>query len=107
MASAHDKDTVREIINAYYKFAGLSGWRGEVNEKVAEVFGFMSGETQRCSRAFVWVPRPPGGRATTTWIVVQLGRSAVGRIKDERSFTCARGVIYRWGRELNRAAITG
>ncbi len=62
--SSLDDYEVETMIDAYYKAAGLSGWRGKVNDDVAAVFGDMVIETKRCSEAMSWVPRPIGGKAT-------------------------------------------
>jgi hypothetical protein len=48
------------MIQSLYKLAYIPAWDGEVNEDVARVFGIMLAETQKCSKAFVWVPTPPG-----------------------------------------------
>jgi len=109
MASEAEKSEVKEMIESFYKFANVPlNWNGEVNERVAEVFGVMLSETRKCSSAFIWIPTPPGGRATIAWLVIQLGRGIFNRYRQQLSFTCARGVIYiiyKWGRDLEMAAL--
>jgi len=64
-----DKEVVRKAINAFYKGAGVNKtFDGKINEKVAVVFGKMLKETKRCSDAIAWVPSPPGGPASLSWI---------------------------------------
>lgn len=106
-ASAKDRATVQAVINSYYKAGGQSGWNREVNKKVARVFGTMLIETKKCSEALSWVPQPTTGPATIKWIAKQLGKSFIKRMRDKTSTTCIKGVIYRWGRRLNRASILG
>lgn len=105
MASEADGAQVREMIQSLYKFAGLPPWEGEVNEDVAAVFGVMLVETQKCSQAFVSVPKPPGGRASIGWLVMNLGRGVFATHRSKLSFTCARAVIYKWGRQLDMASL--
>lgn len=100
-----DKDITKEIISEFFKAAGIThGWQGNVNEKVAAVFGAMLEETRHCSAALAWVPRPTG-RATISWIAKQLGRSFIRDIQGKSSLTCAKTVIYKWRRELDMASV--
>lgn len=106
MAADKEKAELKEMIQSLYKFANVHlVWDVEVNERVAEVFAVMLSETKKCSDAFGWVPTPPGGRASITWIVMQLGRGLFNHHKSRLSPTCARGVIYMWGRQLEMASL--
>lgn len=105
MASEADGAQVKEMIQSLYKFAGLPPWEGDDNEGVAAVFGVMLVETQKCSQAFVWIPRPPGGRASIAWLVMNLGRGVFASYRSKLSFAWARAVIYKWGRQLDMASL--
>lgn len=101
-----EKERVREAIDAFYKGAGVDKkFTGDINEHVAYVFGKMLQETRKCSKAFVWVPIPSGGKATITWIARNLARSMIERLRNKSSVTCARGVIAIWDRELQMAGL--
>ena len=94
MASDAEKSEVKEMIESFYKFANVPlNWNGEINERVAEVFGVMLSETRKCSKAFGWIPKPPGGRASIAWLAMQLGRGMFNHYRHQMSFACARGVI--------------
>lgn len=101
-----DKEkVVKEMIQSLYRFANiLPVWDGEVNDDVAAVFGTMIAETRTCSNAFGWVPKPPGGRASITWLAQQLGRGIFNSHGSRLSYTCARGVIYKWKSALDMAS---
>lgn len=104
MASNEEKTQVKEMIESFYNFANVPlNWNGKVNDQVAEVFGIMLSETTKCSKAFQWVPRPPGGRASITWLVMQLGRGVFNHFRSQLSFVCARSVIYKWNRHFEMA----
>ena len=105
MASSKDLVEVKEMIQSLYRYAGIPVWDGEVNEEVARVFGIMLLETQKCSSAFAWIPPPPDGRASIVWLVQKLGRGIFNSYKGRLSFTCARGVIYKWKTALDMAAM--
>ena len=107
MPTSNDYMYVKEVINSFYIAAGFHGWNRKANEKVAEIFGKMVAEVRSCSSEFLWVPRPPSGRATISWLVKNFNRSVLSRMKGEISQTCAKAVIYRWGRELDRASLMG
>ncbi len=106
MASNKEKTEVKEMIQSLYILANVHPvWNGDVNERVAEVFGLMLNETKKCSSAFKSVPRPPGGRASIVWLVTQLGRGIFSHHRSRISITCARSVIYKWNRELEMASM--
>lgn len=101
-----DEEIVRDAIQALYQGAGIQKrFTGEVNEQVAEVFGTMLAEIRKCSGSLSWVPRPTGGKATMSWVARNLSRSTIERFRDSVSLTCAKGVIFKWDRELNMAAM--
>lgn len=106
MASENEIAEVEKMIESFYQFANVPFPANlQVNERVAEVFGTMLSETRKCSKAFAWVPTPPGGRATIAWLVRQLGRGLFNSHGSKLSFTCARGVIYVLGRRLEMASL--
>ncbi|OOG26424.1 hypothetical protein B1C78_04995 [Thioalkalivibrio denitrificans] len=101
-----EEQKVKEIVNAIYEAAGVQRqFSGSVNDRVAEVVGIMLHELGRCSDVFAWVPRPPAGKATITWIARNISRSMVDRLRDSDSLTCLRGVVHRWGGQLQRAGM--
>lgn len=106
MATNEGKTEVSGMIESFYAFANVPlNWNGELSDRVAEVFGIMLRETQACSRAFTWIPTPPGGRATIAWLARQLGRGVFNHYRSELSFSCVRSAIYKWGRELAMASL--
>ena len=106
MASDNGSADVKEMIQSLYRFANiLPVWDGEVNEKVAEVFGIMLSETKKCSTAFGWVPKPPGGRASVSWLAMQFGNGTFNAYRSRLSFTCASAVICKWKTQLDMASL--
>lgn len=104
MTSTEQADEVKKLISAFYRLAQLPDWDGPVNERVAEIFGIMLSETMRCSDAFKWIPRPPSGKASISWLAVQLGRGVFERSAGKLSFACARTVALKWKSALYMAA---
>ena len=104
MTSSLDKETVRRMIDEFYRAAEQPGWSGEVNEGVAAAFGKMLEEAKNCSKALCWVPRPPGGKATIIWLCTTIGLAAIRRMREQASVTCLKFVIYKWGHELDIAS---
>lgn len=101
-----EKAKVKDAINAFYQGAGLDlKFTGEVNAKVAEVFGDMIFETQKCSAAMNWVPRPTGGKATIAWVARNFGRSILGKLSDKQSLTCAKAVVRNYRTKLTLASL--
>lgn len=105
MNTDKEKMDVKEMIQSLYRFANiLPVWDGEVNDDVAAVFGTMIAETRTCSQAFGWVPKPPSGRASVTWLAQQLGRGVFNSYRNRLSFTCVRTVIYKWKSAMEMAS---
>lgn len=106
MSTEQEKEQVREMIKSFYAFAHYPlSWNGVVNEQVAKVFGTMIHETQKCSKAFSWVPKPPGGVASITWLVKQLGRGVFYHYRPHLSVMCAKEVIRQWNSVLIMASL--
>ncbi len=107
-ASAEEKQTLRDLIDAFYRAAGFHGWSGEVNDSVAQVFGTMLCSAMRCSDALAWVPPPPAGPPIIAWFARSLGRTAANRLRNlELSKACAKTVIWRWNKALRFASSNG
>lgn len=104
MATQEQISEVNKLIHAFYRLAQLPPWEGPVNERVAEIFGIMLAETIRCSDAFKWIPAPPSGRASISWLATQLGRGIFERSSGKLSFACARTVAIKWKSALHMAA---
>ena len=101
-----DKETIREAINALYKGAGIQAtFNGEVNEKVAQVFGELLADINSCSAAFKWVPHPTYGVASISWLAKNLKRSVIESFKDTQSFTCTRVRILQYKTPLELASM--
>ena len=101
-------ENIIKVINAFYKGAGIrKKFRGPVNERVARIFGIMLTEAKKCSSSLSWIPTPTGGKATISWILRNFGKGMINRLKGSQYLTCAKAVIYKWARELDRAAILG
>lgn len=104
MGSENEVREVKNMIQSLFRLAELGAWEGDVNDDVAEVFGITLSETIKCSDAFKWLPKPPGGRASINWLCIQLGRGIFGAFSTKLSFVCARTVIYKWRRRLDMAS---
>jgi hypothetical protein len=107
MASGMDKEQVRQAIDAFYQIGRSGGWKRDVNERVAAVFGRMLEEAKKCSKALNWVPRPPGGKATISWLVHNVSRSTMRSMGDDFAHTRAQFVIRNWDAEFRVASVLG
>lgn len=106
MLNERDAGEIKEMIRGLYELSGISPvWDGTVNDRVAEIFAIMIFETQKCSRAFAWVPKPSGGKPSPLWLVSNLTNGVFRTHSQKLSVTCARQVILNWGRELELAEL--
>lgn len=97
---------VKNAINAFYKGAGLDlRFIGTVTPKVAEVFGKMVLETQKCTTALNWVPRPTGGKATISWVARNFTQRIISQLSDKQSLTCAKVVIRNFRTDIQLASM--
>jgi hypothetical protein len=104
-----DKEKVREVINAIYKFGNINKqYSGPVNEKVAQYVGMMVSELRRCSDGYGWIPQPPVGPASVAWIARTYTQEVINRLKEGgsgTSFSCARQLVYNLDRELHMVGL--
>lgn len=104
MATEEEKKQVRQQIESFFRFAGTPvPWNGEVNEDVAAVFGIMLRETAKCSDAMAWVPRPPTGPATISYLAMQFGGAVFRHFQHRLSTSCARHAINTYRTEFDMA----
>ena len=102
----NEQISVENAINAFYKGAGLNvKFNGSINNKVAEIFGKMIIETQKCTTALNWVPRPAGGKATISWVAKNFTRSVLRQLEEGQSLTCAKAAVLRFKSPLHLAAM--
>ncbi|QBG36894.1 hypothetical protein [Litorilituus sediminis] len=101
-----EQAAVKNAINAFYKGAGLNlQFSGTVTPRVAEVFGKMVFETQKCTSALNWVPRPAGGKATISWVARNFTQRILSQLSDKQSLTCAKVVIRNFRTDLQMASM--
>ncbi|KAF7764865.1 hypothetical protein PCIT_b0956 [Pseudoalteromonas citrea] len=102
----NEQKSVENAINAFYKVAGLNiKFNGSINNKVAEIFGKMIIETQKCTTALNWVPRPTGGKATISWVAKNFTRSVLRQLEEGQSLICAKTAVLRFKSPLHLAAM--
>lgn len=105
-ATEEQKQQIKELIQDYFHFARVSPtFDGEINDKVAEVFGIMLEETSKCSTVFKLVPGPTGLKPGIVWLATQVAQGAFRNMFSQISVTCARGVIFKFRRSLEMAAM--
>lgn len=105
MAREQNEQVVKEMIQSLYRLAGIHPvWNGEVNDAVADIVEKMLFETRVCSQAFVWVPKPPTGKASVMWLAMNIGRAAFATSRAKLSQTCTRKVILNWRTPLELAS---
>ncbi|TMN41087.1 hypothetical protein [Pseudoalteromonas sp. S2755] len=102
----NEEKSVKDAINAFYKGAGVDlKFSGEVNPKVAEIFGKMIEETQQCTTALKWVPKPTGAKATIGWIAKNFTQSIISQLSEEQSLSCAKKVILNYKSPMKLASL--
>jgi len=103
-----DKEIVREIINAIFTVADVKQkFNGEINDRVAQIVGTMTMELKECSDTMNWVPRPPGAKATISWLALNLGKSFIRSLQNKQSYSCTKTVVWRYRRVLIMAGNGG
>jgi len=102
----NEQIAVKNAINAFYKGAGLNiKFVGDTNPKVAEIFGKMVLETQKCTTALNWVPQPSGGKATISWVAKNFTKSVLRQLEEGQSLTCAKKAILQFKSPLKLASM--
>ena len=99
---------VQKAIDAFFRAAGMNGWRGPVNDQVAEVFTSMLLEAQKCLNDNSWAFRPEPGKSPVESLIFQIDMNTITRMeKLNQDGTCLEFVVEKWVDKLNQAALAG
>ncbi|ASD69732.1 hypothetical protein [Pseudoalteromonas piscicida] len=102
----NEEKSVKDAINAFYKGAGVDlTSSGEVNAKVAEIFGKMVEETRQCTAALKRMPKPTAAKATIGWIAKNFTQSIISQLSEEQSLSCAKKVILNYKSPMKLASL--
>ncbi|PAY01091.1 hypothetical protein CKO50_11800 [Pseudoalteromonas sp. HM-SA03] len=102
----NEEKSVKDAINAFYNGADVDlKFSGEINPRVAEIFGKMIEETRQCTTALKWVPKPTGAKATTGWIAKNFTQSIISQLSEEQSLSCAKKVILNYKSPMKLASL--
>lgn len=105
MIRKHEKETLLELIDTFYKVAGESGWTGEINNDTAQIFTQMLIQAQRCLGDYTWGLDLSTNPITVQWLIQQLETRTIermGKLNEEK--TCLEFVIEQWDEELRLAS---
>ncbi len=100
-----EKEALTELINTFYKVAGESGWRDQVNDSVAKIFMQMLLEAQRGLKDYSWSLHAPEHGVNVSWLIYQIDNFTIekmGRMNQEAS--CLEFAIEKWDDRLRLAA---
>ncbi len=96
---------LKKIINMFYQAAGMTGWNGNVNEHVAEVFSHMLIESQNCLNDYTWALRPGESDSIMEDIIFQVDSDMIKKLAEtNKESTCLEFVIERWDGKLTKAS---
>lgn len=101
----HEKETLLQLIDTFYKAAGEPGWSGEINHETAHVFTHMLIEAQRCLADYTWGLHIGMEPITVQWLIQQLEPRTIEKLGQlNENNTCLEFTIEKWEEELRKAS---
>ncbi|MDH5181981.1 MAG: hypothetical protein OEZ39_01535 [Gammaproteobacteria bacterium] len=101
----HEKETLLQLIDTFYKAAGEPGWSGNINNEIAHVFTHMLIEAQRCLSDYTWGLHIGMEPITVQWLIHQIEPRTIermGQLNENKS--CLEFIIEKWDQELRIAS---
>ena len=96
---------LKKIIILFYEAAGMPGWEGNINERVAEIFSNMLVEAQGYLQDYSWALRPGMSDSIVEDLVNQIDLGMIAKLAEfNKESTCLEFVIEKWDTRLSLAA---
>ncbi len=108
-----DKEIVRQLLEVYFKAAGLSWGNRPVNDSVASELALMIIATKKCSNAINTLADSLvgvvafKGKGILKKIAEKLTIATVRKVDSELSYTCVRVIVAARQSKLIIASLTG
>jgi|LGOV01.1.fsa_nt_gb hypothetical protein len=105
MKDLSEEEQLQELISTFYRAAGMPGWKGNINNKVVDVFTRMLIEAEGCLKDVSWVFRPDPTLPPIKDLLYQVDYMVIekmARINQESS--CLEFILEKWDDKLNNAA---
>ena len=105
MAAASEKEQLHKLIDAYYRAAGMPGWKGQINDKVADIFTRMLIETQGYLRDNSWAFRPDPANTPIQDLLYQVDMGTIDKMATKnKESSCLEFIQEKWDEKLEQAA---
>ena len=96
---------LKKIIVIFYEAAGMPGWEGNINERVADIFSNMLVEAQGYLQDYSWALRPGMSDSIIEDLVNQVDLGMIAKLAEfNQESTCLEFVIEKWDTRLSLAA---
>lgn len=96
---------LQKLIDEFYRAAGMPGWEGNVNEKVADIFTRMLIEAQGYLNDKSWAFRPDPSLSPIDDLLYQVDSSVIQKMaKMNAQTSCLEFILEKWDEKLEQAA---
>ena len=96
---------LRQLIDEFYRAAGMPGWNGKVNDKVADIFTRMLIEAAGYLNDKSWAFRPDPSMSPIDDVLYQVDSSMIQKMaKKNAQNSCLEFILEKWDEKLEQAA---
>ena len=105
MSALSEEEQLQQLIDSFYRAAGMPGWEGNINNEVADIFTRMLIEAQGYLRNNSWAFRPDPSLSQIQDLLYQVDRSVIEKMaKMNQESSCLEFILEKWDDKLEQAA---
>jgi len=98
-ATTMERTELEDYVKAFYRLGGRT-FSGCMNDEAATIFFQMLQLAAECSDAMDLVPRPTGTKTTVKWLIKNLRRTFINRMRQDFYVLCVANAIDKWDSHL-------
>lgn len=103
--SANREQRLRQLIDEFYRAAGMPGWSGKINDKVADIFTRMLIEAAGYLNDKSWVFRPDPSLSPIDDVLYQVDSMVIQKLaRMNEKTSCLEFILEKWDEKLEQAA---
>lgn len=105
MTDLSEEEQLRNLISDFYRAAGMPGWKGNINNKVVDIFTRMLIEAGGYLEDISWVFRPDPTLPPIQDLLYQVDYMVIEKMaKINQESSCLEFILEKWDDKLTDAA---
>lgn len=105
MTKLSEKEQLQQLIDSFYRAAGMPGWEGNINNEVVDIFTRMIIEAQGYLQNNSWVFRPDMSIPPIQDLLYQVDYMVIDKMaKLNQESSCLEFILEKWDDKLEQAS---